>query len=164
MSSSHPRDVLAPIRFLQKADTKDLNPDTCWEWTGPINTNGYGRFVMGNAHILAHRQSYEFFVGSIPDGKNVCHSCDNRQCVNPHHLWLGSQSENLKDAADKGRMFKPNTNGERNGNRKLCADDVRTIRAMFRGGQRRYRIAERFGVSPSTVGEIIAGKIWKDVA
>lgn len=158
------RQVLKPVRFLRQADSNGLDPDACWLWTGAENANGYGRFVDGSQHKLAHRVSYELFVGSIPDGMNVCHACDNRKCVNPHHLWLGPQTDNLRDAVAKGRMFRPDTNGELNGNRKLCADDVRTIRAMFRGGQRRYQIANRFGVSPSTVGEIIAGKLWKDVA
>lgn len=158
------QDILPHIRFLQQAETSGLDPDACWNWMGPINTNGYGQFTDKNRKRLAHRASHELFLGPIPDGMNVCHSCDNRRCINPHHLWAGSQSANLKDAAAKGRIFRPNTTGERNGNRKLSADDVRAIRSMFRGGQRRYRIAERFGVSPTTVGEIISGKIWKDVA
>jgi hypothetical protein len=156
--------ILKPIRFLHQAETRDLDPDVCWKWEGPVNSNGYGRFIDKDHHLLAHRVAYELFIGPISDGLNVCHTCDERLCVNPHHLWLGSQSDNLKDAAAKGRMFRPDTNGERNGNRKLSADHVRTIRAMFSGGQRRYQIAERFGVSPGTVGAIIAGKIWKDVA
>jgi len=158
------RKILRPIRFLKQTDTAGLDVDVCWLWKGAVNSNGYGRFIDKNVHKLAHRVAYEIFVGPIPDGQNACHSCDNRLCVNPHHLWIGTQSANLKDAVSKGRMFRPNTNGERNGNHKLCDDDVRTIRAMFHGGQRRYRIAEHFGVSPSTVGDIIAGKIWKDVA
>lgn len=156
--------ILPPIRFLRKVDTHDLDPNLCWEWRGPINSNGYGRFVVKNKHVLAHRLAHEMFIGPIPDGKCVCHACDNRRCVNPHHLWAGSQSENLKDAASKGRMFRPDTSGNRNGNRKLSASDVRTIREMKKGGQLQYKIAEKFNVSPSTIGEIVAGKIWKDAA
>lgn len=158
------REIIAPIRFLQKADTCGLDPEKCWTWNGSVNSNGYGKFVVGNVQRLAHRVAHEYFIGPVPDGEVVCHACDNRLCVNPHHLWIGTQSDNLKDASRKGRMFRPDTRGERNGNRKLSADDVRTIRAMFRGGQRRYQIAAMFGVSPSTVGEIISRKIWKDVA
>lgn len=159
-----PRKVLPPVRFLRKTETHDLDPDKCWDWQGPVNPNGYGRFVVNNEHRLAHRVAHEMFVGPIPEGKVVCHACDNRRCVNPHHLWIGTQSENLKDAAAKGRMFRPNTNGQRNGNSKLTIEDVRTIRAMRESGQLQYKIAEKFGVSPSTVGEIIKGKIWKDAA
>lgn len=158
------RRILAPIRFLKQMDTRDFNPEVCWEWGGQLNQNGYGRFVVGGIHRLAHRVAYEFFAGPIPDGMNVCHSCDNRLCVNPHHLWLGSQSENLQDAVAKGRMVHPDTSGERNGNRKLNQADVDLIRAMFAGGQKKYRIAEKFGVSPATIADIIGGKTWRKVA
>lgn len=158
------RQILRPIRFLRQTDSDGLDPDACWLWTGAINSNGYGRFIDKNTHKLAHRVAYELFVGPIPEAMNVCHTCDERKCVNPHHLWLGSQSDNLRDAVAKDRMFRPNTNGERNGNRKLTTEDVRSIRAMFRGGQLKYRIAQHFGVSPSTVGEIISGKTWKEAA
>lgn len=155
------RAILKPVRFLKQADTRDLDPDICWIWTGAVNSNGYGRFTDKNRNILAHRVSHELFVGPIPKGKNVCHSCDNRMCVNPHHLWLGSQSENLRDAIAKGRHSTPDTRGERNGNRRLSQSDVDCIRAMHGGGQRKYRIAATYGVSPSTVGDIINYKTWK---
>lgn len=159
-----PRLILAPIRFLAKADTHGLDPEVCWEWQGPINPNGYGRFVVQNKHVLAHRWAYAAFVGPIPNGQNVCHACDNRRCVNPHHLWLGTQSENLRDAVAKGRMKPPALRGEANRNRKLDADTVRKIRAMHEGGFPRYRIAAHFGVAPSTIGSIISGQTWKEVA
>lgn len=152
------------VRFLRQAETHGLSEDACWTWAGITNSNGYGRFSLKDNHRLAHRVAYELFVGPIPDGKNVCHSCDNRLCVNPHHLWLGSQSENLQDAVAKGRMVHPNTRGERNGNGKLKQADVDLIRAMFAGGQKKYRIAERFGVSPTTIADIIGGKTWRKVA
>lgn len=155
------RTILKPVRFLKQADTQNLDPDTCWIWTGAVNSNGYGRFIDKNRHVLAHRVSHELFVGPIPNGMNVCHSCDNRLCVNPHHLWLGSQSENLRDAFRKGRHSQPDTCGERNGNRRLSQSDVDRIRAMHAGGQRKYRIAETYGVSPSTVADIINHKTWK---
>ncbi|MCW2405080.1 hypothetical protein M2336_001709 [Sphingobium sp. B1D7B] len=149
------------IRFLRLTETNGLDTEVCWPWLGPVNSNGYGRFSLRNSHILAHRQSYRLFKGEIPEGMNVCHSCDNRLCVNPEHLWLGTQSENLRDAVAKGRMKHPDTRGERNGNRKLAAADVAAIRKMHSGGLPKYRIAERFGVSPSTVGNIINGDTWK---
>ena len=158
------RRILKPVRFLHQTDNDGLNPTTCWNWTGARNSNGYGRFVDGGRHKLAHRVSYELFVGTIPSGLNVCHSCDNRLCVNPHHLWVGTQSENLRDAFQKARHSFPDTRGENNGNRKLSARDVQEIRAMFQGGQRRFQIAARFGVSPSTIGDIIAGKTWRKAA
>jgi hypothetical protein len=158
------RRILKHVRFLLSADTSGLNPEVCWNWTGATNSNGYGRFIDSNVHVLAHRASYQLFVSEIADGLNVCHACDNRLCVNPHHLWLGSQSENLRDAVAKGRHSTPDTNGERNGNRKLSAFDVERIRALYKGGQRKYRIAELYNVSPSTVGDIIEFRTWKDAA
>jgi hypothetical protein len=135
--------------------------DECWNWKGMKNTNGYGRFSLSDSHRLAHRVSFEMFVGPIPSGMNVCHSCDNRICVNPYHLWLGTQSQNLKDASQKGRMFRPNTSGERNGNGKLSLREVYAIRDLVAGGARKNLVAKNFNVSPSTVGEIVANKIWK---
>jgi len=158
------RNIIPSIRFLRQAETNNLDPSACWIWKGNINSNGYGRFVIGNKHKLAHRVSFELFVGNIPDGQNVCHTCDDRLCVNPHHLWLGSQSENLADAVSKGRLTPPDTRGERNGNRKLTASDVSKIRDMFKSGIKRFLIARHYNVSPSTIGEIISNKTWKEVA
>lgn len=157
------RDPFTVARFLSMVrDHSDS--ECCWEWAGHLNSNGYGRFPTDNTVRLAHRVAFEMFFAPIPEGKNVCHKCDNRKCVNPAHLWLGTQSDNLKDAAAKGRMFRPDTTGERNGNRKLCWSDVRNIRRLFRNGMIRKHIAQIYGVAPSTVGEIVSNKIWKEAA
>lgn len=76
----------------------------CWEWQGKILPTGYGEIRMNSQSILVHRCSYETFVGVIPAGKNVCHVCDNRKCINPEHLWIGSHQENMQDAVRKKRM------------------------------------------------------------
>ena len=141
---------------------KDSRTDGCWEWDSHLNSNGYGRFVVDNKHRLAHRVSYEIFFGDVPDGLKVCHRCDNRLCVNPKPLWLGTQSENLKDAASKGRMRVPDTRAARNGNTKLTWEHVRNIRSMHGSGMRKYHIASLFGVSPSTVNNIVNFETWKD--
>lgn len=152
-------DPFVIARFLGQCDHRD--DASCWEWRGIMNTNGYGRFSFANRHRLAHRFSFSLFIGSIPSGMVVCHSCDNRKCVNPRHLWVGTQSENLKDAFAKGRHTTPDTRGERNGNRKLDWRRVMAIREMHSEGTKKYLIAQAFGVSPSTIGEIIANEIWK---
>lgn len=150
------------IRFLRQAETHGLDPERCWEWQGSVNSNGYGRFVRKNRHLLAHRVAYEMFCGPIPEGHNVCHRCDNRLCVNPDHLWTGTQSENLKDAVAKGRMYVPNLPPEMNGNGKLRPEQVRRIRKDARRGIRKRVLADQYGVSLSTVYGIVNRRTWKD--
>jgi len=91
-----------------------INKETgCWEWRGYI-LGGYGiSWHNGKTH-KAHRASYEKYKGDIPDGLLVCHSCDNPRCINPDHLWLGTQSDNMKDAVSKGRVKIPSRKGREN--------------------------------------------------
>lgn len=99
--------------------------------------------------MAAHRASYEFFKGEIPVGMNVCHSCDNIICVNPDHLWLGTQLENMQDMIRKGR--RASAKGKNNPNCKLSKSDVEAIRDSRRRGDPVRAIAGEFGVTKTHV-------------
>jgi len=87
-------------RFLQKVN----KTDSCWIWTGATNSRGYGSFRFNGKSVLSHRFSYQHFNGNIPEGMLICHRCDVPVCVNPEHLWVGSQLDNSNDKYAKNRQ------------------------------------------------------------
>lgn len=130
----------------------------CWDWTAGKHRQGYGQFKLDGRQQLAHRFSYQLYIGGITDGLCVCHKCDNPACVNPSHLFLGTQNDNMHDCANKGRSF--DSSGEKNGMSKLTEEDVRTIRTMYASGARQADIAREFGVSRSTIYLIVHNRHW----
>lgn len=139
----------------------------CWRWSGTTR-GGYGRLMIGSRinqtrkSVSAHRLSYETFVGAVPAGMEVCHKCDNRRCVNPQHLFVGSRQANIDDRENKGRGGQ--RHGEKNGNAKLTANDVEQIRSSFSPRRiTRQMLAERFGVSESTIKDILIGRKWSTI-
>jgi len=128
----------------------------CWNWTAYKSNLGYGNFRLDSKMKYAHRVSWELAHGDIPDGMCVCHTCDNRACVNPDHLFLGSHADNSSDMVQKGRS----ANGADNGKAKLTEEDVHLIREYLRYGCAHKYIARLFGVTRPTIGYIKQGKTW----
>ncbi len=137
----------------------------CWMWMGKINkasSAGYGdiRQKRGSKTLKAHRVSYELYKGPIPPGMLVCHKCDNRWCVNPDHLFLGTIDDNNKDKTAKGRNVSWMQRGEASHTSKLTEDDVRAIRKDHR---KTAVIAAEYGVNKSTIERVRNYKYWTHV-
>jgi hypothetical protein len=140
-------------RFWKYVDKR--GPDDCWEWQG-ATTSGYGAFApYMHLNILAHRYSYELHNRPIPDGMFVCHRCDNRPCVNPNHLFLGTLQDNHADMVQKGR-HRPHGG-------KLTAEQVLEIRKLHRDGMTETAIAKLFGVGQTSISKIVLRHSWKHV-
>lgn len=152
-------------RFWSKVDVR--GPDECWEWKASRNSRGYGTFGVGGYDtILAHRCSWQLHHGTIPDGLLVCHRCDNPPCVNPAHLFLGTQVDNMRDCASKGRNGQQRDPclGERNGFSKLTERDVTVIRALHLwSGFSLSEIGAEYGVTKHAVHRIVKNKNWRHV-
>mgnify|MGYP000856665925 CR=1 FL=1 len=133
-------------RFMRQVQ---ISADGCWEWQGAKYPNGYGHF-NGYKLAYAHRFAYVIFNGDLCEGMEVCHTCDNPGCVNPAHLWQGTKSDNLRDAAMKGR-----TNTVQ-----LSPDDVRRIRSMHNLKYSISDIASRFGVTTTIVYDVVNRRTW----
>lgn len=134
----------------------------CWIWNKTLQRNGYGRFsVAKNKQRLAHRLAYEMFCGEIPEGMNVCHTCDVRACVNPAHFFLGSQKDNIQDAKRKCRLRGGRLRGEDHPAAKLRSSDVVAIRQLCASGISRAECARRYDVSWNLIALIVQGNAWK---
>lgn len=144
-------------RFWSKVDIK--GKDNCWIWLGTIGQHGYGEFSTNGQTNRAHRVSYRINHG-YPYG-NVLHKCDNKLCVNPNHLFLGSQSDNVSDMFSKDRQA--NLKGENNSGSKLTESNVLEIIKLSNLGKADTEIAQLFNVSRSAIWGITSGKYWKHI-
>ncbi|MBA3727566.1 MAG: HNH endonuclease [Armatimonadetes bacterium] len=142
------------LRFARMAPPSG-GPDDCWEWTRSLSKTGYGK--MGSTP--AHRIAWKVTFGDIPDCLHVLHKCDNRACVNPAHLFLGTHQDNMRDMMAKGRQTR--TIGEKNPRAKLTVDQVLAIRADVRMGT---VIAKEYRVTPTTVCQIKKRKSWSHLS
>lgn len=134
--------------------------DYCWIWQGGFFKNGYGRFSFNHKTLKAHRFAYEIFKNTSLGQMHVCHTCDNKACVNPDHLFLGTALDNMRDMISKGRK-KP-AKGTAHGGVKLSEHQVLFIRENHIAFTHQ-QLADNFGVSRSTIGLIIKRKIWTHI-
>lgn len=148
-------------RFWAKVDRR--GPDDCWEWSAYTNRGGYGTFHVSErvGQMLAHRYSYELHFGLIKTGMKVLHECDTPACVNPGHLILGTQKDNVRDMIEKGRQRPGMVCGEDHGRSVLTDKDVISIRSRASLGERTSVLAKEFGVVDSAISSIKSGRKWK---
>lgn len=147
------------MNILERFEKKFTKTNGCWEWTACKSDNGYGQFFIAGRQESAHRISYRFYVGDIVDGLYVLHRCDNRCCVNPSHLFLGTCADNIHDCINKGRQV--SSSGEKNGSAKLTEEQVKTIRVKRKEGVPIVDLAKQFRVSGPTIYKVVELRTWK---
>lgn len=153
------------LRRMLWQDKVALTESGCWEWQGSKYNTGYGEVWRNGKKDLAHRVSYELKNGPLSEGEIVMHRCDNPVCVNPEHLFKGSQRDNVLDMYGKGRRnFDGVARGSKNGNSKLTWEEVREIRRLRSTGKYKLReLGEMFGVHLTLISLIANNKIWREV-
>ena len=132
----------------------------CIEWSKCRDTSGYGQLRYKGKMVMAHRRVWESIFGKIPDGLYVLHRCDNPPCVNIEHLFLGTQSQNIRDCVSKGRWLRPGLKGDDAPWSKLTLEQVREIRRLA-GKISQTALANQFSVNQSTISRIQANKRWE---
>jgi hypothetical protein len=151
-------------RFWSKVE----KTDGCWIWTAHKSKDGYGQYTMATKYGLcdsdrAHRIAYNLTFDDYDSSLEVCHKCDNPECVRPDHLFLGTMSDNRQDCANKGRLhFQTNPfKGEKHGRAKLDWNTVREIRRLHEEeGIPQVKLVEMFGVGKSAISAIIRKENW----
>lgn len=144
-------------RFWSKVDKRA--PDECWPWTGAILPNGYGAQWLAGRSQKAHRVAWILTYGPIADGVLICHTCDNRPCCNPGHLYAGDHKANTRDMLIRSRH-------NRDGKRHVNVEQVAAIRQLYSSGDEwtLQRIGDLFGITDVAVHLIVKRKTWRDVA
>lgn len=155
------KEKVAPIERFSQMFLPEPNSG-CWLWTGAASVKtagyGYGQFYDGSEVVKAHRASWHIFIGPIPNRMFVCHRCDNRWCVNPEHLFLGTHADNMADMAAKKRSRVPR--GEQHVRSVLTEGNVRDIRSK---PYKPSSIAKEYGVSETLIRRICKGAMWGHV-
>lgn len=132
------------------------NENGCWIWRRRTSPLGYGKLNFNTKTVIAPRAAFEAWSGEIPSGMQVCHRCDNPQCVNPEHLFLGTCADNNRDCVTKGRQAR----GERAGSAKLSESQVREI---LLSQDATKTLARRFNLAPATIRSIRDGRTWRHI-
>lgn len=152
-------DIKIMNRFFDKV-VMPKDATRCWGWKAYKDNDGYGRLNVRGIPVRVSRLSWEISRGEIPHGKVVCHRCDNPECTNPLHLYLGSHKDNMRDRNRRGRT----RSGEEHGNAILSEREVLEIISLARFGVTQRAIADRYGVESSRVSKIVAGKSWRHLS
>lgn len=150
---------ISPEEFWQKVNIGKRGD--CWEWKLSCYKSGYGKIGINGKSLRAHRVAWIVSRGPIPKGLFVLHTCDNRKCVNPDHLFLGTQKQNLKDMIQKGRGKGQIPAGEDHPGAKLTWPQIALIRRLGKQGVKQKDLAKTFDVRPQTIQLIVHNKIWK---
>ncbi len=147
---------------LERFWAKVEKTPTCWVWTAACIADGYGSFALARGRMVkTHQYSWQIHNGPIPDGLWVLHTCDNRRCVNPAHLYLGTRMDNVHDMMSRGRNRQPK--GEAHPGAKLTEQDVLAIRARLAKGEICRTIAADYAVTEALIGHIHTRRIWKHI-
>lgn len=158
ITKADPRDITLRERILRNVVVDD---NGCWLWTKRLNSDGYGLISILSKQRYAHRVVYKEWVGDIPEGMEVCHSCDVRNCCNPAHLFVATHLDNIKDMVRKGRGA--SVYGEKNPKAILTEKQVRMIFKKLIAGECVANIAKHFNVPNRIVHNIKNLKAWKSV-
>ena len=159
----HDRGESLPFKFHNRTSKSG----GCWIWVGNIHPDfGYGRLFFEGKNLLAHRVSYELHHGTIRGGMFVCHRCDNPPCVNPEHLFLGTQKDNMQDMSRKGRANGGRFKGEKHHNSLLTDEQASEIKGLlslpyFHG--KYAQMGRAFSVDECAIHHIKSGRSWRHV-
>ena len=167
-----PKDI---VKFWSKVNKNGSIPKhrpelgPCWEWLAGLFSTGYGTFEHGekgnHKPLKAHRVSWEIANDEIPNSLWVLHECDNRKCVNPNHLFLGTRTDNVRDMWAKGREYRVSMHGEKHFKHKMTDDKIKYIRGRFLIGDiTKAELGREMGLDPTTIRDIIKRKTWRHVA
>lgn len=149
------------VRDRARFQKRVVKASGCWEWRGAHNGNGYGLFWLPELrkYTTTHRAAWVVYKGPIPEKLHVLHHCDNPGCVNPDHLFLGVQQDNMHDAKKKRRFQQ----GEQHYRAKFTSQQIREIRQAYAGGVRLYQLAAKYQVDRMTIKAIVTYVTWKGV-